>query len=217
MMRPFSRFILAVCGGVALCHGAASYASSVHPALVVNDPGLVLMIDGKDKGMDVDIRVRGGKKLFADGFDFGFMDGATYTPIQSSWCASGDVNFTGGTVVDFALRNKGADGIFGTSDDSYFRLSDAGDYVDQFYFGPINPAKSRNPVTGETYYRRLVLAWDLDHDGKTDFSVVLKAGKSFDGMAPAPVPVPAAAWLFGSGFTAMALVVRRRRPGVDRS
>ena len=203
--------ILAACGSVLLGHGAVSYASSVHSVFTVTGPGLVLMIDGKDKGMDVDIRVRGGKKLFADGFDFGFMDGATYTPIQSSWCEPGDFNFTGGTVVDFTLRNKGADGIFGTSDDSYFRLSDTADYADQFYFGPINPAKSRNPVTSETYYRRLILTWDPDHDGKSDFSVVLRAWNSSDGMAPAPVPVPAAAWLFGSGLIGLMAVIRRKR------
>ena len=216
-MRPFKRLVLTAFCGVVLFHGAAVYASSVHPAFVVSDAGLVLMIDGKDKDTDVDIRVWGGKKLFAGSYDFGFMEGSVYTPLQSSWHTPGDFDFAGGTVVDFALRNKGADGIFGTSDDSYFRLSDAGNYADQIYFGPINPAQSRNPVTGETYYRKLVLAWDLDHDGKMDFSVVLKTKKSFDGMAPAPVPVPAAMWLFGSGLIAMASVVRRKRLAWDRS
>ena len=199
-----------------LGHGSLAVASSLPMPLTVNEPGSVLMVDGKDKDMGVDIHIRGGRKLFAQGFDFGFMEESVYTPLQSSWCATGNYQFAGGSTVDFTLRSKGADGIFGSADDDYFRLSDAADFADQFYFGPIDSARSRNPNTNETYYRKLVLVWDLDHDGSRDFSVTLKAGKSSGGMMPSgisstPVPVPAAAWLFGSGLMGLAAVARRKR------
>ena len=76
------------------------------------------------------------RKLFAQGFDFGFMKESVYTRLQSIWRVPGNYHFVGGSTVDFTLRSKGADGIFGSADDDYFRLSDAADFVDQFYFGP---------------------------------------------------------------------------------
>jgi hypothetical protein len=69
---------------VILGYGSMAVASSLPMPLTVNEPGSVLVVDGKDKDAGVDIHIRGGRRLFAQGFDFGFTDGSVYMPLQSS-------------------------------------------------------------------------------------------------------------------------------------
>ena len=97
-------------------------ASSVSPSeLFVNDPAQVLMVDGKDRDFNVSIRVwLDTPKRSA--FDFGFISNDNFLSITGKSRKQGDYTFAGGSIVDFALRNKGSDGIFGTSDDRIYRL-----------------------------------------------------------------------------------------------
>jgi hypothetical protein len=64
-------------------------------------------------------------------------------------------------------------------------------------------------ITDGEYAGDYVLAWeDLVLLGDRDYNdLVVRVS----GVSPHVVPVPAAAWLFGSGLIALAAFVRRRR------
>ncbi len=177
-------------------------------ALSVSGPGTVLMIDGKDSNVRVNITAVDGTLSF-EAYDFGFLTGTGYTKITST---IGSYIFNGGDIVDFALRNRGLDTIFGTADDLIYNMANPLDYANQTYLLPIDPSNSQNPVVTSPYYRSLLLTWDLNLDGVADTGFDLAAVtslKSFDGMAP--VPLPAAVWLFGSGLLGLGALLRRRR------
>ncbi len=189
-------------------------ASSVSPSeLFISDPTEVLMVDGKDRDPTVSIRVRLDTPNRA-AFDFGFMSNDNFLPITGKPWKKGGYTFAGGPVVDFALRNKGADGLFNTSDDLIYRLSDSAGYAKQDYFAPVSPAKSRLPVVSEFYFQDLKLTWDLNLDGKPDAHALLEIkGSKYDGMMPAQmvVSLPATAWLLGSGLAVLGVTAQRRK------
>lgn len=179
-------------------------------ALTITAPGEVLMVDGVDGNVTVNVTAADGT-LPLGTYDFGFLAGSSYTQITST---IGSHTFNGGDLVNFALRNRGADNIFGTGDDLIYGIADPNDYADQIYTIEINPANSQNPVVTSPYYRSLLLTWDLDRNGVMDtgFSLgVTTPLLSFDGMAPAVIPIPAAAWLLGSGLLGLGAAARRRR------
>jgi len=185
----------------------ASHLSSAF-ALTVDGPGMVLMIDGTDSNVTVDVTAIDGT-LPLTAYDFGFVTGSGYTKITSGF---GSWIFNGGDVVDFALRNRGSDNTFGTGDDVLYSISDPLDYANQTYLLAIAPSNSQNPVVSSPYYRSLLLTWDLDLNGFADTGFDLSVTtplSSYDGMAP--VPLPAAVWLFGSGLLALAGVTRRKK------
>ena len=185
----------------------ASPLSSAY-ALTVNTPGSVLMIDGTDSNITVNITAIDGTLSLA-AYDFGFVTGSSYTKITST---SGSYIFNGGDIVNFALRNRGTDSIFGTTDDLIYDIANPLDYANQTYSLPIDPSFSRNPVVSGPYYRSLLLTWDLNRNGIVDTGFNLVATTpliSYDGMTP--VPLPAAAWLLGSGLLSVGAFMRRRR------
>ncbi|MHB8453990.1 MAG: hypothetical protein ACYDDO_04675 [Acidiferrobacterales bacterium] len=200
--------ILACASPLAVAHGRSGNE-------VIDSPGLVQMIDGKDPGNDVQIRIH-APGLRDDGYDFGYMDGQTFHPL-TGWCGWGNAVYSSGTHVDFALRKRGDDDESGTSDAQYYRLSDAEGYATQDYFNPVNPSDSRHPVVTDPYYRKLTLYWDLDRDNDRDMKVMLWAQNNFDGMRfdscapPAPVPLPPSVWLLGSGMLVLLGLRGRRR------
>jgi hypothetical protein len=180
-------------------------ATSAH-ALTVTTPGMVLMVDGKDSGTN-DQTYNIDATLPVARYDFGFVSAGVFNPIalSPSGPASlfGTATFAGGSLVDFALRDNLALG-----GPSVFSISDPVDYADQVYLDPINPSWSKNPVVSTTYYHTLVLQWDLDRNGFTlsDPGLTMTfAVNPWDGMLPvgAPVPLPAAAWLFGAGLAGL--------------
>ena len=191
----------------------------------MNGANLVQLIDGTDgtdKNDTVAIRTaiakgnnKTGKKN--QGSDFGFMNGDSFVSIAGYCDSNGTHDFSAGTSVDFALRQYGSDGKPGMGDDKIYRLSDSAGYATQTYFGWIMPAKSRNPVVPDDYFRGVHISWDLDLDDKTDIRtlIVTKGHSRFDGIRPAnstaPVPLPGALWLMASGLLSLAGFIRSRK------
>ena len=167
--------------------------------LVVNSPGLVLMIDGTDHNpgvatFNIDLT------LPLPMYDFGFVSGNVFTPIalapNGPDSLFGTYTFSGGSLVNFALRNDQTSTIY--------TIADPADYANQIYTIPIDPSHSVNPVVPYTYYNTLAIQWDLDGNG---FNPLRDAGLTltsavnpYDGMAPAPVPIPTSMLMFSTGL-----------------
>ena len=179
-------------------------------ALTVTNPGQVLMIDGTDN--NVTVNVAAADVTFPLGqYDFGFLSGTSYTRITGS---TGSYVFQGGDIINFALRDRGADNVFGTFDDQVYDIANPLDYANQTYTITIAASNSQNPVVTSPYYRSLLLTWDLNLDGNPDAGFDLAVTSPLftnDGFAPTAIPLPAAAWLFGSGLLAFSTLRRNRR------
>lgn len=198
--RNVLKMVTAVTGLLAL---ASPLSSAL--ALTVTNPGRVLMIDGTDPNVTVNISVIDGTFPLGK-YDFGFVSGSAYTMITST---IGSYTFAGGALVDFALRDIAHNLIY--------NIANPIDYANQVYTLPIDPIFSRNPVVTSPYYHGLTLTWDLNKDGVMDAGFDLAVSTplaSKDGVAPAPVPVPAAVWLLGSGLVGLLGAPGRRRKSV---
>ena len=184
------------------------YAALLTPDLAVNGPGLVLMVDGSDSNVTVNITALDGTLPVAT-YDFGFVTGGGYNRITS---AIGSYTFAGGAMVDFALRDRGLDNTFGTGDDIIYSISNPADYANQWYYTPIAASNSRNPVVNGPYYHTLALLWDLDRNGVVDAGFDIGVSTPLTGTdGVMPVPLPAAVWLLGSGLLGLAGSLRRKK------
>lgn len=178
-------------------------------ALLVDGPGLVMIIDGTDPGDRVATFNIDGTSHLSE-YDFGFVDENGFTPIALSPAGPssvfGSYRFEGGSLVNFALRESVSESIYS--------IADPLDYADQLFLDPIDPSHSVNPPVSYTYYNSLLLEWDLDHNGSRDVGYTLTtANDPFDGVAPqsvpAPVPLPASFFLFGSGLAGFSMMWKR--------
>ena len=192
---------------------SSAYAALLTPALAVDGPGLVLMVDGLDSNVTVNIKALDATLPLAK-YDFGFVTGGSYNLITNQFGTTfGSYTFAGGTVVDFALRDQGSDNTFGTGDDVVYSISNPADYADQWYYTPIAASNSRNPVVNNPYYHTLALLWDLDRNGVVDAGFDIGVSTPLFGTdGVAPIPLPAAVWLLGSGLLGLVLV-RRTKAG----
>lgn len=195
-----------------LLAGNAAQAAGIPSEVVMNQPGMVYMATGKGQDTLVSLQVSGQWSSSA-GYQFGYVGGSIFSPIINGDGTKRNLTFQNGTSVDFAVRNKGVDGIFGTGDDAFFKLSDASGYATQVYSDPISRKGSNagNP----TDYSKLTLRWDFNGDRINDLTVLLKSTTCDTGMhfvaSTTPVPVPAALWLLGSGIAGLAAFLRRRK------
>jgi hypothetical protein len=89
-----------------------------------------------------------------------------------------------------------------------YTIADPADYANQIFTIPIDPSHSVNPVVTSTYYNTLAIQWDLDGNG---FNPLQDAGLTlttavnpYDGMMPAPVPIPTSMLMFGTGLVGVA-------------
>ncbi len=204
-MRTYQKLLLIAL----LAFGAMLGSLKDAMALWVNGPGLVLMVDGIDHNPNVPTLEIDATIPIA-GYAFGFIGTSGFTPFnmnQNGNSLIGYYTFGGGTLVDFALRNNQTGDIFS--------ISDAADYANQYYSFPIAPSQSVNPQVTFPYYSTLILYWDLDHNGWNQTIdpgiTITQALNTYDGMAPAPVPLPAAAWLFSTGLVGLVRIGRKGR------
>ena len=191
---------------------SSAYAALLTPALAVDGPGLVLMVDGLDRNVTVNISALDGTLPLAK-YDFGFVAGGSYNLITNQFGTTfGSYTFAGGAMVDFALRDRGSDNTFGTVDDMIYSISNPADYADQWYYTPIAASNSRNPVVSSPYYHTLALLWDLDRNGVMDTGFDIGVSTPLSGTdGVMPVPLPAAVWLLGSGLLGLAGSLRRKK------
>jgi hypothetical protein len=203
--------ILTLAVGVLGCVGNISWACTVPYGVVINQAGMVALTEGRDQDMLVNLRVNGGRSR-QSGYQFGYMTGDTFSPITNGRGKNKSVTLSVNGPIDFALRNRGSDSIFGSADDVLYKLSDSPTYASQHYFDPIKLHGSNNQTNVD--FTKLTIAWDTNRDGIRDLTVMLQARKNSGGMhfvdSTVPVPLPAALWLLGSGIAGLFTFVRRR-------
>ena len=173
------------------CSIALLGLSSVAYALPLTTSSVpVLMIDG---GGDGDASVSVMVSDTSPGFDFGYIGaGDTFQMIVPSALNIGTAFFTGGSIVDFAIRDA-ADTITRASQGT----------AEMIFSGDIVASNSENPIVLDDYWQNLTITWSI---GNNDMA--FNIGGSKDGFAP--VPEPATMLLLGTGLIGLAGFGRRK-------
>jgi hypothetical protein len=182
-------------------------------AVVVTGPSSTLLVDGKDLGSSVTLYFS-NYSTYTSTYDFGYVTGSTFNQFAPVLGTIPSYTFSGGTVMDFAVRKK--------SSGTVYDMANAAGYATQTYSNAIVLTSSVNPVVTSPYYDTLALVWDLDHNGSTEAGITIKSCVALfgctttDGMmaktVAAPVPLPAALPLFMTGASLLAgLSFRRKR------
>ncbi len=165
-------------------------------ALLVTDPGGVIMVDGKDADnmvSGVGIQINGSVP-----YNFGFVDGTGFNEIVPSTNLFGTWGaFAAGQVVNFALQKVGNGDIFS--------LADPADYADKIFLHLVDNSPQIPTPNVSAYYNTLIINWN-EVPGKFSVSIA-HVGSAFDGVAP--VPIPSAALLFGTGLIGLIAIARR--------
>ena len=146
-------------------------------------------------------------------------------PYTFGGTAGPEITITGGTniLVDFSGFVAGRGGSF------TYNLSGATDLGFRFrdFLGDIDAMSLGNITTNNVLKSGVsFLPTDItiDPDGNSifvnmlGFTVSTNSTMSFDvNFTPAPVPVPAAVWLFGSGLIGLAGVARRKKNSINEN
>ena len=123
-----------------------------------------------------------------------------------NYFGSGTAKFTAGEIVNFALR------VGGTGGSIYLMSSQPVSSLN--FFQQVLGAPSPTP-TGGAFYNTLTINWVGLSSPLTFASSVVDVGSSLDGGRP--VPIPAAAWLFGTGLIGLVVLARRNLNKVQGS
>lgn len=175
-------------------------------ALLVTGPGSVRMVDGTDSGSGVDGVAF--NVTSPSGYDFGYVTGSpgslTFNFISSTTPVSGPVDiglgmgswsFTGGDIVDFALKQN-----FGSED--IFSIAEGFGTLE--FFNQVS-GSGVNPAVLIPYFNTLEISWNIP---SLNFGLsILDGVGQFDGLTV--VPIPPAALLFGTGLIGLIGIARR--------
>jgi hypothetical protein len=134
-----------------------------------------------------------GKSKYLSLFYFGYIGaGDTFQMIVPSALNIGTAFFTGGSIVDFAIRD---------ATDTITRASQG--TAEMIFSGDIAASNSENPIVLDDYWQNLTITWSI---GNNDMA--FNIGGSKDGFAP--VPEPATMLLLGTGLIGLAGLGRRK-------
>jgi len=152
-------------------------------------------LDAYGTGLDF---ITGGSYSLVANFDGtgSFIDG-TVTALGTA-SVSNDPNFQSGTIVTGDLTDFGFGGTGSAGTLDFYFDNVGGDFAPFYggYAGIVVTTTSLTPATGN---------WDT---GGLDFQADFSASSA---NVNTVVPIPAAAWLFGSGLLGLAGMARRRR------
>ena len=180
-------------------------------AVLVTNPGGVLMVDGNGGGV-TPFAVEFSVGVNSVPFEFGYVSSSgvfqnilsvpTMTGPLGTSTVTGSASFAAGQVVNFALKNG----------PSVFSIADPiTDYADLTFDTEVTGGGPPNPnVT--PYFNSLTIDWNEANigtgiPGLFVTSTFLNAGFNNDGFAP--VPLPATALLFGTGLTGLIGIARK--------
>jgi len=198
---------------VVLALGMFLFSGSASALTMESTP--VLIVDGIDTDTTVTVGIMHNTRT--QGFDFGYLSSGSFTTLLTVAQAYGEVTFTGGDVVNFAVKDIPSGNVFALGEDAlgnnYCTLDFSG--------GPIDANHSQHPVVSSGYWNNVTLQWGVptpllvQGDGRQQpgFDLIAEAqGSQYDGLAPAPAsPEPSTMLLFGSGLLGLAGLGRRFR------
>ena len=176
-------------------------------ALVI-DSVPIWIIDGDDDGATVDISLIDN---VMGGFDFGYLDNGAFAALLSDGDVFTQHTWSGGDVVDFAIRNTATGYIYSLGNDE-----SGNNYCTLSFSGEIPAAYSVNPSLGVTgnYWSTVNMKWGVPTsipgypgDTTVGFDVAMAITSPHDGVAP--VPEPATMFLLGPAL--LGLVGFRKR------
>ena len=142
----------------------------------------VRMIDGIDAGSSVSVFLIDNSL----GYDFGYWTGSGFQDVPT-----GFANFSGGSLVDFAIQDSGG---------MVSKLSDG--TAEMYFSGEVDASQSQNPQVSDNYYQNLTITWT---SGNND--IVVSMSGATDGFS---VPDASIMLLLGPSLLILGLLGRKK-------